>query len=56
MGAPPSAEASSLAAGIGLQHGVDHLTDDALLGFGQGFDLFELLLQLGCRAAFGGAA
>lgn len=32
-----------LAAGVGLQHGVDHLADDALLGLGQRGDLFELL-------------
>lgn len=39
-----------------LQHGMGHLRDGALLGFGQRVDLFELLLQLRRRSAFAGAA
>ena len=37
-----------------LQHGIDHLHDEALLGFGQAGDAFELLLQLRRRAGLGG--
>ena len=37
-----------------LQHGIDHLHDEALLGFGQAGDAHKLLLQLRRRPALGG--
>lgn len=33
------------------EHGIEDLRDSALLGLGQGFDLFELLLDLRCWPA-----
>ena len=46
--------ALSLAALL-LQHGVEHLHHEALLGPRQLADLFELLLQLRCRPALASA-
>lgn len=57
MSSPATRGASSLAAGLLLlQHGIDHLHHEALLGLGQAGDAFELLLQLRCRPALAGAS
>lgn len=37
------------------EHRVEHFDDDALLGLGQGFDPFELLLDLWRRPALAGS-
>lgn len=48
---PPCAGVVLSARGL-LDDGIEHLRDEALLGFGQPSDAFELLLQLGRWAAF----